>query len=251
MLAGILLSALHAPAQNWEVGVGAGAAGYMGDLNPNNPLKFSGINAGGFVKLNLDPYWSLGLHYNYGKIAADDAQSSNADFQQRNLKFYAPIHEVSAQVDFNFLEYFSGGGSKHFTPYIYAGIGGVLFNPKREYQGETRNLRLYLTEDQRNPYRNYAIIHPYGAGVKFKLKSNFSLFSQIGYRTAFTDNMDDVSGVYHRITTDNEVRKFLANPALDQRSYGSQRGDSRKRDTYLFAQMGISYTFMCKDCWVF
>lgn len=238
-------------AQNLEIGVTAGAAGYIGDLNPDHPFKLSGEAAGGFVKLNLDPYWSIGLHYTYGRIAADDSKSSQADFQQRNLKFYTPLHEVAAIVDFNFLEYFAGGGRKRFTPYVYAGIGGVLFNPKRKVDGEVYNLRLYRTEDQYFAYRNYSITIPYGGGVKYKLKSNLSLMASLGYRSTFTDYMDDVSGVYHRITDGNLMREFLANPALDNRSFGAQRGDSRKSDTYLFTQVGLSYTFPCKDCWAF
>ncbi|WP_432709108.1 DUF6089 family protein [Pedobacter sp.] len=238
-------------AQNLEIGVTAGGAGYMGDLNPDNPFKISGEAAGGFVKLNLDPYWSVGLHYTYGRITADDSKSSHADFQQRNLKFYTPLHEAAAIVDFNFLEYFAGGGRKRFTPYVYAGLGGVLFNPKLKIDNEVYNLRLYRTEDQYFAYRNYAVTIPYGAGVKYKLKSNLSLMANIGYRSAFTDYLDDVSGVYKRITDGNVMREYLANPALDNRSYGAQRGDSRKYDTYLFTQVGLSYTFLCKDCWAF
>ena len=240
-----------AQSQNLELGLTAGGAGYIGDLNPEQPFKLSGEAAGGFVKLNLDPYWSLGLHYTYGRVAADDAKSSQADFQQRNLKFYTPIHEVAAIVDFNFLEYFAGGGRKRFTPYVYAGFGGFIFNPKRRFDNEVRYLRLYRTEDQYFPYRNYSFTIPYGAGVKFKLKSNFSVMANIGYRSTFTDYIDDVSGVYKRITDGNTIREYLANPALDNRSFGAQRGDSRRSDTYMFSQVGISYTFLCKDCLTF
>jgi hypothetical protein len=238
-------------AQNLELGLTAGAAGYMGDLNPNHLFKFSGKAAGGFAKLNLDPYWSLGLHYTYGRVAADDSKSSQADFQQRNLKFYTPMHEVSAIVDFNFLEYFAGGGRKRFTPYVFAGFGGLLFNPKLKVDNEVRYLRLYRTEDQYFAYKNYALTVPYGAGVKLKLKSNLTLMANIGYRSTFTDYIDDVSGVYKRITDGNTMREYLANPALDDRSFGAQRGDSRRSDSYLFSQVGLSYTFLCKDCYIF
>lgn len=237
--------------QTWELGVGAGASTYTGDLNPDQPFKFSGPAAGGFVRINLDPYWAIGMHYNYGRVEASDARSSRADFQQRNLKFYTPMHEASAQVDFNFMEYFSGGGGKAFTPYIFAGIGGVIFNPKVKLNDEVRPLRLYRTEDQLYPYRNYAITVPYGAGLKIRIQSNLSLNTQIGFRTVYTDYLDDVSGVYHRLNTDDADRIYLANPALDNRTYGAQRGDSRKHDGYMFTQVGISYTFLCKNCLTF
>ena len=230
-----------ARAQNWEIGVAAGAAGYMGDLNMNKPLKFSGPVVGGFVKLNLDPFWSLGMHYTYGRIKGDNG----------DLKFYSPLHEASAIVDFNFFDFFAGGGYKRFTPYVYAGVGGVVYNPKRKVGEEVKSLRLYRTEDQYFPYRNYAIAIPYGAGIKYKVKSNLTLFGNLGYRTAFTDYLDDVSGNYRRITDDHPDRIFLSNPSGDQRKIGTQRGDSRSRDTYMFSQVGLSYTFLCQNCSVF
>jgi hypothetical protein len=236
-----LLASGTARAQNYEIGIGAGAAGYMGDLNMNKPLKFSGPAIGGFVKLNLDPFWSVGLHYNYGRIKGDNG----------DLKFYSPLHEASAMVDFNFVDFFAGGGEKRFTPYIYAGVGGVIFNPKRKVDDEVKYLRLYRTEDQYSPYKNYAFSIPYGAGVKFKVKSSLTLFGNLGYRTAYTDYLDDVSKTYRRITDGDPDRIFLANPSGDPDKIGTQRGDSKNRDTYMFTQLGISYTFLCKNCLIF
>ena len=245
-----------ARAQLWEVGVAAGAAGYMGDLNMNDPLKFSGPSMGGFTKLKLDPFWSLGLHYNYARIKGDNGY----------LNFYTPLHEASAQVDFNFFDFIARGGRRRFTPYVYAGLGGVIFNPKRKLDGEVKYLRLYRTEDQYAPYKNYAMTFPYGAGVKFKVKTDFTLFANLGYRTANTDYLDDVSwdymtpttqyfddvsNSYRRINDGNPDRIFLSNPSGDPGKIGTQRGDSKKRDTYMFTQLGLSYTIPCKNCYIF
>ncbi|HEY0176984.1 MAG TPA: DUF6089 family protein, partial [Pedobacter sp.] len=144
--------------QVMEIGANVGAAGYMGDLNPKNPLDFSGIAFGAFVKGNLDPYWAIGLHYNYGKIKDNDATSPDAGFRSRNLNFSTSLNELSTQVDFNFLDYFAGGGTKNFTPYIFTGIGVVLFNPKATYQGQEYELRYYHTEGK--DYKNYALSIP-------------------------------------------------------------------------------------------
>ncbi|WP_432713492.1 DUF6089 family protein [Pedobacter sp.] len=241
LLAALLCSNLSVKAQNWEIGVGAGAAGYIGDLNQNQPLKLSGPSAGGFAKLNLDPYWSVGVHYNYGRIMGEHNQ----------LKFYTPMHEASVLVDFNFLDFFAGGGQRKFTPYLYTGVGGLIFNPKVKVNDEVKFLRLYRTENQYYPYKNYALTIPYGGGVKFKVQSNLTFFAQMGYRTAFTDYLDDVSSNYRRITDGNEERIFLSNPSQDPARIGTQRGDSRPRDTYMFTQVGVSYTFLCRNCAIF
>ena len=62
------INAPNAKAQVLELGVQAGGAGYMGDLNPTQPLKISGPSFGGFAKINFDPNWALSLNYNFGKI---------------------------------------------------------------------------------------------------------------------------------------------------------------------------------------
>ncbi|MBC8987395.1 outer membrane beta-barrel protein [Pedobacter sp. N36a] len=252
-------------AQNLEFGLIAGGAGYMGDLNQSKPLKISGLSAGANVKVNFDPYWTLGLHYTYGKIKENDLHSDNVQFQQRRLNFKSTLNELSLQVDFNFFEYFAGGGTKNFTPYIFAGIGGVWFNPIGKYNlssnpGEKEyELRFYRTEGQKDAYRNVALTVPYGVGFKVRLKENWGLFSQIGYRTAYTDYLDDVSGRYPSADfADGDtpevgpIRRQLADPSLPVTNlYGTQRGDLRKRDTYMFVGIGISYTFVSQKCYTF
>lgn len=244
-------------AQTFELGLGAGGAGYIGDLNQDKPLKLSGLSLTAYAKMNIDPYWAFGIHYTYGKIKANDANSENGHFRDRNLNFETPLNEVSLQVDFNFLNYFAGGGTKRFTPYIFTGIGGVFYNPKGIYNDKSYNLKFYQTEGQSSIYRNYTFTVPYGVGMKLRLKDNLGLFSQIGYRTAYTDYLDDVSGRYPNPSVwENDGyladRKFLSDPSLTQ--YGApgvQRGDFRKRDTYMFVGIGISYTFVSQKCFTF
>ncbi|AOM78185.1 DUF6089 family protein [Pedobacter steynii] len=255
----------NANAQVMELGVVGGGAGYMGDLNQTKPLKISGMSAGAYVKMNLDPYWALGFHYNFGKIKANDLNSENEQFRDRGLNFKTSLNEISLQVDFNFFEYFAGGGTKKFTPYIFTGIGGVFFSPKGYYPhvpelgDKEYNLRFYRTEGQTEPYKNYALTVPYGVGFKVRLKENWGLFSQIGYRTIFTDYLDDVSGRYpddNKLPADGLTGIKLSNPNTASSLSGTglpgiQRGDFRKRDTYMFVGIGISYTFVSQKCYTF
>ncbi len=261
----LLFLNLGLKAQVLEVGAGIGGSGYVGDLNVNRLLKISGISAGGYVKMNFDAHWSLSANYTYGKIRANDLKSDEPEFRQRGLNFTTALNEASLQVDFNFFDYFAGGGRRKFTPYLFVGAGGILFNPKANYSKYDLYdvvLRHYRTEGQNVVYRNYAFTVPYGAGLKFQLKENWGLFTQIGYRTAFTDYIDDVSKTYpgenywevagfkpERI---NEA-KSLSNPSLQnfESLQYTQRGDFRKRDTYMFVGIGISYTFVSQKCYTF
>lgn len=255
---------LNARGQRAEIGLNAGGAGYIGDLNQFNPVKISGISTGIFAKINFDPYWGVGLHYNYGRIKADDRTSRNAVFRDRNLNFHTTLHEIAFIGSFNFIDMYSPGSKKRLSPYLFLGIGGVIFNPKGEFNDSEFELRDYLTEGQTSLYRKYAVAIPYGAGVKYKKSENWTIFGQIGYRTVFTDYLDDVSGVYP--LTDAVHKSWLdrnGNPLnLTDRSEelygapgkfnpGDQRGDFRKRDTYLFVNIGISYTFVGQKCFTF
>src|SRR3546814_3997895 len=75
----------------------------------------------------------------------------------------------------------------------------------------------------------------------------------MGYRATFTDYLDDVSGYYPGTAalsgdplanyfSDRRLTKVPADTA------GIQRGDLLKKDTYLFAVIGISYTFVSSWC---
>ncbi|WP_090994077.1 type IX secretion system protein PorG [Pedobacter insulae] len=253
-------------AQRAEIGVNMGGTGYIGEFNQFNPVKISGVNAGIFAKINIDPYWGVGIHYNYGKIKGDDARSNNDELRNRNLNFKTSLNEIAFIGSLNFFDMYSPGSRKRFSPYLFAGVGGVIFEPTTIRLEDKIKLREYNTEGLPKQYRNYAMTIPYGAGVKYKKNENITLFAQIGYRTTFTDYLDDVSGKYPDPSQWNSTNSFNVgiSQELSDRSRelptsggsylyrpGDQRGDFRKRDTYVFVNIGISYTFVSPKCFTF
>jgi hypothetical protein len=250
-------------AQTWEIGGFVGGSGYMGDINPVKPYKVTDLAFGGQVKRNLDGYWALKLNVMHGKIQADDANSSNPSQRERNINFFSPITELSLQTEFNFFNYYPGSlpgnSTRRGTPYLFAGVGGALFNPRTVYQGEEYLLHDYVTEgeDLSDRYKRYAVSVPYGAGYKYNISGNWNLISEIGYRTAFTDNLDDVSGKYpdylllppSSYGLDGELSDPSVTPVSGRA--GFQRGDFRKRDTYMFLGISLTYTFVSQKCPMF
>ncbi len=237
---------------SWELGISGGGAGYMGDLNQDNPLQISGFSAGIYGKRNFNQYVGVRLNYTYGQIQAKDANSANPQFVERNLAFKTSLNELSALVDFNFFNFYIGGGDKEFTPYLFTGAGLLVFNPKITYGGEKYQLRYQLTEGQQKMYNNMVLTIPYGLGVRYSYKDTWSVFSEIGYRTPLTDYIDDVSGVYPANPVIVSGSYNLSDPSLHQTGIsGTQRGDFRKRDTYLFVSVGISFTFVSSKCYSF
>src|ERR1700761_9456951 len=123
----LVLTSFSLKAQTWEFGAGVGGAGYMGDLNPNNPLAVSGPSASLFARYNFDGYFSARLGYSAGIISANDANSSNAQFRARNLSFKTDLYEVSAYGELNFLNYIPSVSKSPFTPYLYLGVAAVNY----------------------------------------------------------------------------------------------------------------------------
>jgi hypothetical protein len=248
----IHISALQVQAQTWEVGGFLGASGYMGDLNQKGISQFSNLAFGGQIKRNFDPNWSAKLNFVHGTILASDAKSNSVNQQMRNLSFYSPISELSLQVEFNFLSYLAGISRTRITPFLFSGVGAIKFNPKVDITGggivNTFALNDYLTEGQTKPYKTLAMSIPYGIGVKYNIKTTWNLNAEIGYRTAYTDYLDDVSMNY---PADLSSRPYLSQLLSDPSGIapnGGQRGDYRKRDTYMFAGLSLTYTFVSRKC---
>jgi hypothetical protein len=249
----LIFMSLSLHAQTWEVGGFAGGSAYMGDLNQNNPVKISGIALGVFVKRNFDGYLSAKLNYTYGQISGADSTSSNQQQKLRNLSFKTQLNELSLIGEFNFLKYIPEAGENRYTPFVYLGLGVVDYNPQASYQGHIYDLRPLMTEGQR--YSKTAVTFPYGIGFKYNFSGKLNLIADIGYRNPSTDYLDDVSGNYPvKNKLPNDLSRALSdrsgeNTGIYIGSPGTQRGDLRPKDTYMFVEFSISYTFVTSKCY--
>ncbi len=241
-----------AQAQTWEVGASGGLAGYMGDLNPNNPLKVSGGVAGIVIKRNFNEYFSLRAGANAGTIAGADSTSGNPQFVNRNLSFKTTLQEVSLVGEVNFMKYIPSVTINRYTPYLFIGGAFTHFNPQATYQGQTYNLQPLKTEGQAQPYKTSTMAAIYGAGIKFNFTQAWNFIADIGYRYAFTDYLDDVSGFYAPVTSfsgPNDIAFKLADRGTPPASPGTQRGDMRPHDNYFFINFTLSFTFITSKCY--
>jgi len=253
----LLLSVLTlaARAQTWEAGAILGGSGYMGDLNQRNPLQVSGGAIGLFARKNYSPYFSVRGSYTFGWIGADDKNSSNQVDRDRGLNFLTYLHEVSARAEFNFLEYRPGVFNNSFTPYVFAGLGGVYYAPTAKYDDNVRyDLRSGLTEGQSKPYSTIALTIPYGVGIKYNFLGKLGISLDATYHYTNTDYLDDVSGNYPSdpskfVKTAGGIPITNRTGLLDTQIAGTQRGDGRPRDTYMFFVFSISYTWITDRCY--
>jgi hypothetical protein len=247
-------------AQSWDLGGFIGGTSYMGDINPANPARINkNIAFGGQIKRSFDPYWSLKLAVMHGTIEGDDAKSNDPFAKQRNLRFYTPLTEISLQTEFNFFNYVPSVSKKLYTPFLFAGIGLVGFNPKTTYLGEEVELRRFGTEgqDPAASYRNYTVSVPLGFGFKYNFSGKWSLIAEAGYRTAYSDFLDDVSERYPdpaKLNSSGDAgfiaaRQYLSDPSLNKiGAADTQRGDLRPRDSYMFIGFSITYSIFKNGC---
>lgn len=238
-----ILFAFGAKAQYLEVGAFGGVSYYLGDLNPDIHFQSSHPAFGAVARLNLNDRWALRLSGTYGTVSGDDLKRKYVT--NRDLKFTSAVTDISAIVEFNFLDYNTGSIIDYFTPYVFAGIGTIFYNPKAE--GQT--LRDLGTEGQlvgyegRSKYGNMTLAIPFGMGVKYSLNKKWCLGFEWGMRKTFTDYIDDVSTTYYldgETIDPNNIDQVLSDPTKNHKP-GMQRGNSEFKDWVNYTGFSITY----------
>lgn len=253
--------------QMWEFGIWGGGAYYIGDIRiaPQNVHRAIRPAAGVFNRINLNERLAIKNSLGYGAITAYDEWSGHEFDVARNLSFKSNIYELTSQFEFNFFKFVLGSERHRFSPYVFAGITVLHFNPKAEYEGEWYELQPLGTEGQQfsdftrnEPYKLFAMAIPYGGGFKLNFSKNLSMGFEVGYRQAMTDYLDDISGTYVDPAIIGAGQDGLIAAALADRSgevadepfgvQGKQRGDDLNNDAYIMSVLSISYTFRKLKC---
>jgi len=255
----ISFSIINIKAQNSELGVFVGNSYYLGDLNPST--QFGGAQSAGGVlyRYNFNPRWAFKFSALFGTVTGSD-QETNAN-NPRSLSFRSPISELSAQIELNFFELFTGPDKNHFSPYIFTGVSVFSFNPQARNidplainKAHWYDLQPLGTEGQGftgrpSLYSLTSFSIPFGLGVKVNFLRNFSFGAEWGLRKTFTDYLDDVSTTYYDplelSLKRSEATAQLADPSIVKHQTGSGRGNATTKDWYSFA--GIWLTFKLFD----
>ena len=106
----------------------------------------------------------------------------------------------------------------------------------------------------------YQLALPIGGGLKFSVSDKLILGVNVGYRSAFTDYLDDVSSTYYDksilLEKNGEISVALSDRSgetgIEPIGYmGKQRGRSDQRDWYIFSGIIISYKIRDAACYHF
>ncbi len=261
-------------AYRMELHLGAGPTNFLGELGGANQigthyfkdLEFTQTRyaISGGLRYKLTQNFAINTHLTFGKIAGDDALTTEFYRSYRNLSFKSNIWELNATLEGYILKEQMGHryrlrgvrGRRGFEVGVYGflGAGVFRFNPKAEINGKVVKLQPLGTEGQglvptRKKYHLTQFCIPLGLGFKYSFNRRLGIGLEYGIRKTFTDYIDDVSRTYYDNELIREERGLIAAQLADRsdRSYpnvtapGQQRGDPRYKDTYMFAVFNISY----------
>lgn len=198
-------------AQEWEYGVTLGTSGYMGEYNQDKLYQFNSFTGSIGVKYNFNSTWGV-----RGDLAMIGIKGDGKHLKDPVLVddvFINILKELSISSEFNFFKFEPNTKKAAYTPYVFAGLGAVMFDPKGAHEKAKKQ-----------------ILRPivlYGAGFKYNLKSAWSIKGELAYRTAFTDWLDSNASQYE----------------YESNKYGLERFDS-----YMSLQLGLTYTIFKQGC---
>ena len=227
-----------AKAQQHEIGLGLGAGTYTGDIlriiDPNQ----LGIQGTLFGRRNFDNAWSLRAGFTVSRLnGADSISPIDGVAMTRNAFFKGTMAEISATMEFHFLDYMSHRSTTRFSPFGFFGLGYGLFYG----QGQS-----YQADPFPGNYSVGTVIVPFGAGIKYKLKDRVLLSFEGGAKATFSDNLDKIGDetlYLPRYRTDPGTGNQVLDPA------SINFGNQSDRDWYYFLGFTISYSFHQIKCY--
>ncbi|UOB18877.1 DUF6089 family protein [Abyssalbus ytuae] len=216
----LIVGTHYANAQLNEIGVFVGGSNYIGDIGSTNFINPNEFAIGALFKWNPSARYSYRISGTFASIAGNDRDSDIASRVERGYAFTNKIKELSAGIEFNFLEFDLHSFSKPATPYIYTGISYFSYK------------NIYFDGNNDVNYENHSTFAiPITLGFKAKVSSHLILGAEIGARYTFTDNLDGSNPV-----------KGLKND--DSLKFGNVNSD----DWYVFSGVVITYTFRRLPC---
>jgi hypothetical protein len=184
----VLASAMTFAQPKADIGVFAGTAYYMGDINPNMHFYRPKISLGALYRYNLNTRYAVRVSAYYADLSGNDLDFPETLHPDRSLspaRFQTSLLDLSLLAEFNFLPYTPTIGKWAYTPYITTGISGALI------MGSNIDAVNFLSL-------------PMGIGVKFNIIKRVTAGAEWSFRKTFSDRIDGVENP-------SEVTSFIHN----------------------------------------
>ena len=254
-----------------EIMAGLGASNFLGDLGGADQIgthlmkdlewSLTRPQASASFRYKLATNMAIKSSLTWCRVAGNDQLTLEPARLNRNLSFRSDVFELSSVFEYSIVEEKVRGRysrrSKKFPVniYVFAGASAFYFNPKVQYNSKWIELKPLGTEGQGLPeggkeYSLFQVAIPLGIGFKYPINKEFSIGLEYCMRKTFTDYMDDVSTVYYDPdlirSARGELAAILSNPSTNEvipggTLPGQQRGNPNYDDSFLTAQLYISY----------
>lgn len=243
---------------------------FVGDLE----LGFTRWTVGGFFRYKIAPKIGVKASLNYIRLSGDDVKSDNPARRGRNLNFKNDMFEFLLNGEFYIYKINDVGRTGRyrtdFNLYLFGGVGVFYSNPKgQRSSGEWVSLKPLKTEGVSYSSINLAV--PLGLGFYYTLNRRYRVGLELGWRTTFTDYIDDASTVY--VNSYDGISNKTDQALLDEINAGNsdddqdlvlgfyepgdKRGDPGHNDSYgtvtfnfSWAIRGRSKFYKSKHSWV-
>ncbi len=268
----------------WDFGIHLGGANYLGEMGGKEKprqdfiwdLKMNQTRwaVGGFARRKLNRQFSVNSGLMYLRLQGADALSTNPARVGRNLNFRNDMLEWYLRGEVTIFQANDlGGRGRYRTDFrLFGYAGGALYYSKPKGQinrtGEFYNLQDYTTELE--SYSSLGVAVPVGVGFHFTMKRRHRIGWDFGWRTTFSDYLDDASTTYKDLSVLDPAIRPTAEALADQHSwvddgpgpipsqyqYGywesfgpsaqgeNKRGDPTHNDSYL--TMSFTYSYVLK-----
>ncbi|NTS43395.1 outer membrane beta-barrel protein [Flavisolibacter sp. BT320] len=247
-------------AQRFHLGVFAGGANYLGELN-DKLYKRTKLAGGVSLNYEVSDRFMLRGGLTLGKVEGADKYGSSETVKQiRNLSFQSNITEFSLIGELTAFNLYN----IRWSPYAFGGLAVYHFNPFITDSGSKIFLQPLSTEGQglaqypdRKPYALTQLSIPFGGGIKYNINENVRIGFELGLRRLFTDYLDDVSQSYadealllaakgpvavkYSYRGDEVPGEAQGYPDVGYPAKDAQRGNPKAKDWMYFT--GIHLTF--------
>ncbi|TYB73975.1 hypothetical protein ES676_09550 [Bizionia saleffrena] len=207
-------------AQIHELGVFVGGSNFIGDVGSTSYISPSQLAIGGIYKWNRSPRHSWRVSLLFSELEGLDSKSDDLGRKDRGYEFTNQIVELSAGMEFTFLDFDLHSSRPVATPYLYSGISIA------KHDNFYFNNGTVVSEDT----SSFAYGIPLILGFKASISSQFILALEVGARYTFSDELDGS-------VPDSEN-------LMESKSFGNINNN----DWYTFTGVTLTYTFGRNPC---
>jgi hypothetical protein len=215
-----ILSVHFSYSQINEIGVFLGGSNFIGDVGATDYISPNQFAVGGVYKWNRSKRHSYRASLIFSDLEGVDVNSDDPRRIQRGYEFSSNIIEVSAGIEFTFIDFDLHSGQKVATPYLYTGISVAHHDNHYFFNG--------VQTSENNSSWAYGI--PMAIGFKTSFIEGFVLGIEVGARYTFSDELDG------SLPDDPTHLPYLL-------------GNINNNDWYVFSGITLTYTFGENPCY--